>query len=105
MLNALQIAGFVTQALVFLFGVGSILGPVPLARGRRAGFGLVLMAAAMTIMVLEPRLQSGAVGGGAYVVGFLSELWLHLGPATAHRRRRPGYLWLNGSRVIGMLVR
>lgn len=87
MLNAFQIAGLVTHALVFLIGVGAILGRVPLARGRRAGFGLVLMAAAMTIVVLEPRLQLGAVGVGAYVVGFLSGLWLLLGPATSHRRR------------------
>lgn len=87
MLNAFQIAGLVTHALVFLVGVGAILGLVPLARDRRAGFGLVLMAAAMTTVVLEPRLQLGAVGVAAYVVGFLSWLWLLLGPATAHRRR------------------
>ncbi|MEL6065186.1 hypothetical protein [Methylobacterium sp. DCY52] len=87
MLNAFQIAGLVNHALVFLIGVGAILGLVPLARGRRSAFGLVLMAGAMTIVVLEPRLQLGAVGVGAHVVGFLSGLWLLLGPATAHRRR------------------
>lgn len=62
MLNAFQIAGLVTHALVLLIGIGAILGHVPLARGRRAGFGLVLMAAAMTIVVLEPRLQLGMMG-------------------------------------------
>lgn len=56
MLNAFQIAGLITHSLVFLIGIGAILGFVPLTRSRRAGFGLVLMAAAMTIVVLEPRL-------------------------------------------------
>lgn len=59
MLNAFQVAGLATHALVLLIGLGAILGPVPLARGRRAGFGLVFMATAMTIVVLEPHLQLG----------------------------------------------
>ena len=80
MLNAFQVAGLATHALVLLIGLGAILGLVPLARGRRAGFGLVLMAAAMTIVVLEPHLRLGVVGVGAYVAGFLGGLWLLLGP-------------------------
>ncbi|MBP28067.1 hypothetical protein [Methylobacterium sp.] len=82
MLNAFQVAGLATHALVLLIGLGAILGLVPLARGRRAGFGLVLMATAMTIVVLEPHLRLGAVGVGAYVVGFLGGLWLLLGPGS-----------------------
>lgn len=85
MLNAFQIAGLLTHALVLLIGLGAILGLVPLARGRRAGVGLVLMAAAMTIVVLEPLLNLHALGVAAYVIGFLTGLWLLLGPA---RRRK-----------------
>lgn len=87
MLNAFQIAGLVTHALVLLIGIGAILGHVPLARRRRAGFGLVLMAAAMTIVVLEPRLQLGMMEVGAYVIGFLTGLWLLLGPASWRQPR------------------
>lgn len=85
MLNAFPVAGLATHALVLLIGIGAILGLVPLARSRRAGFGLVLMAAAMTIVVLEPRLQFGAVGAAAYVVGFLSGLRLLLGSASTRQ--------------------
>jgi len=88
MLNAFQIAGLVTHALVLLIGIGAIFGLVPLARGRRAGFGLVLMAVAMTVVVLEPRLQFGMMGVGAYVVGFLTGLWLLLGPSSWPQLRR-----------------
>ena len=60
--NAFQVAGLATHALVLLIGLGTILGLVPLARGRRGGFGLVRMATAMTIVVLEPRLRLGRSG-------------------------------------------
>ena len=46
MLNAFRVAGLATHAPGVLIGLGAILGLVPLARGPRAGFGLVLMAAA-----------------------------------------------------------
>lgn len=53
---------------------------MPLARGRRGGFGLVLMATAMAIVILEPHRRLEAVGVGAYMAGFLGGLWLLLGP-------------------------
>ncbi|MBN9563498.1 MAG: hypothetical protein J0H14_22660 [Alphaproteobacteria bacterium] len=80
MLNQFQIAGLVTHLFVLLLGVGGLAGIVPLARGRRAGLGLVLMAVAMTIVVLEPRFHFGIAGVGIYVGGFLTGLWLLLGP-------------------------
>jgi hypothetical protein len=86
MLNSFQVAGLLTHLFVLLIGAGALAGIVPLAHGRRAGLGLVLMAISMSIVVLEPRLQLGAVGVSAYVVGFLAGLWLLLGPERQHRR-------------------
>lgn len=80
MLNQFQIAGLLTHLLVFALGVGGLTGIVPLARGRRAGVGLILMAIAMSIVVLEPILHWGMVAVVVYVTGFLTGLWLLLGP-------------------------
>lgn len=85
MLNLFETLGLVTHLFVFLVGVGAIMGEVPLARGRRAGYGLVLMALAMTIMILEPRWQLGLWGAAAYLVGFVIALWLLLGPVRPSR--------------------
>lgn len=73
--------GLLTHLFVLAVGVGALLGIVPLARGRRAGFGLILMALAMTVMILEPRWQLGAWAAAAYVIGFAVALWLLIGPA------------------------
>ena len=50
--NLFESVGLLSHLFVFAVGVGAIIGAVPLARGRRAGFGLVLMALAMTVMIL-----------------------------------------------------
>ena len=54
-----ELTGFLTYLIVFTIGVGALVGVVPLARGRRAGLGLVLMALAMTLLVLAPRRHRG----------------------------------------------
>lgn len=76
--------GLITHFVVFVLGIGAIAGIVPLARGRRAGFGLVLMALSMTLLVLEPRWRLGVAGALLYMIGFAAALWLLLGP-----ERRP----------------
>ncbi len=80
MLNQFQIAGLATHLLVLALGIGGMTGIVPLARGRRAGVGLILMAVAMSIVVLQPLLHWGVLAIGVYVLGFLTGLWLLLGP-------------------------
>ena len=72
--------GLLTHLVVFAIGLGGLVGLVPLARRRRSGLGLVLMALSMTILVLEPRLHLGMFAAGAYIVGFVIALWLLLGP-------------------------
>lgn len=81
-----ELVGLLTHLFVFAVGIGAIIGVVPLARGRRAGFGLVLMALAMTVMILEPRWRLGAWAAAAYVVGFAVALWLLLGPVRSSPR-------------------
>lgn len=85
MLSLFEIAGLVTHLFVLVVGLGAIVGIVPLARKRRAGFGLVLMALTMTLMILEPYWQLGVWGAIAYVIGFIIALWLLLGPEPAPR--------------------
>ncbi|MEE3502926.1 hypothetical protein [Acidiphilium acidophilum] len=80
MLNSFQLAGLLTHLFVLVLGIGGIIGIIPLARGRRAGSGLVLMAISMDIVILAPRWNFGTIGVSAYVVGFLAGLWLLLGP-------------------------
>ena len=79
-MSVVEIAGFATHTLVLLLGLGGVLGIIPLARGRRGGAGLILMAVAMTVLVAAPRLPSPLTASMAYVVGFLAALWLLLGP-------------------------
>ncbi|WP_235705933.1 MULTISPECIES: hypothetical protein [Acidiphilium] len=80
MLNSFQLAGLLTHLFVLALGLGGLIGIIPLARGRRAGSGLVLMAISMGIVILAPRWNFGIAGVSAYVVGFLAGLWLLLGP-------------------------
>lgn len=80
MLSLFQIVGLLTHLLVFALGVGGLTGVVPLARGRRAGLGLVLMAISMGVVIMEPQWHLGGAGAGAYTIGFLAALWLVLGP-------------------------
>lgn len=80
MSSALEVAGLLTHALVLALGVGGLAGVIPLARGRRGGLGLVLMALAMGIVVLEPTWRLGPLSAALYTLAFLSGLWLLLGP-------------------------
>ena len=75
-----ELVGLLTHALVLLLGLGGLIGLIPLARGRRAGAGLLLMAGSMALVVMEPRWQLGHVGATAYTIAFLAALWLLLGP-------------------------
>ncbi|KGB52330.1 hypothetical protein FG91_03607 [Sphingopyxis sp. LC81] len=85
MSSPFELVGLLTHALVLLLGLGGLIGFIPLARGRRAGVGLLLMAGSMALVVMEPRWQLGLVGATAYTVAFLTALWLLLGPV----RRMP----------------
>lgn len=85
-----ELVGLLTHLFVFALGVGAVMGVVPLARGRRGGFGLALMALAMTVMILEPRWRLGASGAAAYVVVFAVALWLLLGPEAGSSPRTGG---------------
>lgn len=80
MLNSFQVVGLLTHLIVLALGLGGMIGIVPLARGRRAGSGLVLMAISMDIVILAPRWNFGMIGVSFYVVGFLAGLWFLLGP-------------------------
>lgn len=75
-----ELVGLLTHALVLLLGLCGLIGLIPLARGRRAGAGLLLMAGFMALAVMEPRCQLGLMGATAYTVAFLAALWLLLGP-------------------------
>jgi hypothetical protein len=81
--SSFELAGLLTHLIVFVIGIGALVGVVPLARGRRAGLGLVLMALSMTVLVLEPRWHLGILAAAAYVTGFTIALWLLLGPARS----------------------
>lgn len=78
-----ELVGLLTHVLVLLLGLGGLLGLIPLARGRRAGAGLLLMAGSMALVIMEPRWQLGLVGVTAYAAAFLAALWLLLGPDRA----------------------
>lgn len=75
-----ELVGLLTHALVLLLGVGGLISLIPLARGRRAGAALLLMAGSMALVVMEPRWQLGLVGATAYTVAFMAALWLLMGP-------------------------
>ena len=78
-----ELVGLLTHVLVLPLGLGGLLVLIPLARGRRAGAGLLLMAGSMALIIMEPRLQLGFVGATAYAAAFLAALWLLLGPDRA----------------------
>lgn len=85
-----ELAGLLTHVAVLVVGVGGSMGVVPLARGRRSGLGLVLMALAMTVLILEPRWQLGSWAAGTYVAGFAVALWLLIGPTSLTYKRSEG---------------
>jgi len=79
-LSLFALVGLLTHLVVFVIGVSGSLGLLPLARGRRSGLGLVLMAIAMVLFTLPPRSLPDWVVAAAYVVAFAVALWLILGP-------------------------
>ncbi len=81
--NAFEVLGLVTHAFVLVLGFGGVFGVIPLARGRRSGYGLLLMALSMALVVMEPRWQLGIVGALVYTAAFMTALWLLLGPNKA----------------------
>ena len=84
-LSLFEWVGVLTHLIVLFVGLGSLAGLVPLARGRRAGLGLVLMALSMVIMIFEPRWHLGVPAAVVYALMFLIALWLLLGPAQSGR--------------------
>lgn len=80
MSTPIELVGLITHAFVLLLGLGGLLGLIPLARGRRAGAGLLLMAGSMALVFMEPQGKLGLVGAAVYTVAFLTALWLLLGP-------------------------
>jgi len=85
-LSPFELAGLLTHLDVFVVGLGGSVGILPLARGRRSGLGLILMALSMTVLVLQPVFQPRWLPDGwtaiGYVVGFAIPLWLLIGPAS-----------------------
>ncbi len=85
-LSPFELAGLLTHLAVFVVGLGGSVGILPLARGRRSGLGLILMALSMTVLVLQPVFQPRWLPDGwtaiGYVVGFAIALWLLIGPAS-----------------------
>lgn len=84
MVTPFELVELLTHGFVLLLGLGGLIGLIPLARGRRAGLGLLLMAGSMALVFMEPRWQLGALGATAYTVAFLTALWLLLGPSRDH---------------------
>ena len=80
MTTPFELVGLLTHALVLILGLGGLVGLIPLARGRRAGAGLLLMAGSMALVVMEPRWNLWLMGAAAYTIAFLAALWLLLGP-------------------------
>lgn len=81
-LTPFEMAGLLTHLAVLVIGVGGTVSVVPLARGRRSGLGLVLMALAMAVLVLQPRLNFGWWAVASYVAGFAVALWMLIGPTS-----------------------
>ena len=81
-LSPFGLAGVLTHLVVLVIGVGRLVGLVPLARRRRSGLGLVLMALAMAVLVAPPLGRLGELAAVGYVVAFAVALWLLIGPAS-----------------------
>lgn len=68
-LSPFELAGLLTHLAVFVVGLGGSVGILPLARGRRSGLGLILMALSMTVLVLQPVLQPHWLPDGWTAIG------------------------------------
>jgi hypothetical protein len=79
--STFELAGLLTHLVVLAVGVGGSVGVLPLARRRRSGLGLILMALSMTILILQPRWGLDEWAAVVYVLGFMVALWLLIGPA------------------------
>lgn len=89
-LAVFELVGLLTHLAVFAIGLGGSVGLVPLARGRRSGLGLILMALAMTVLVLRPRWLPGGWAAAGYVGGFAVALWLLIGPTSLTQKGSDG---------------
>lgn len=78
-INLYEAVGLLTHLIVFAIGLGAMIGVVPLERGGRAGLGLILMALAMTVLILAARFEFGLAGALTYVAGLAIAFWLLLG--------------------------
>lgn len=79
-------AGLLTHAVVLVLGLGGLVGAVPLPRGRRSGFGLVMMAVSMVVLLAGARRPTAGVAPAlVHVVTFALALWLLIGPARSRR--------------------
>lgn len=83
-----ELAGLLTHAVVFAVGLGAISGLVPLARGRRSGLGLVLMAASMLLLIIGPGWNLGLAASVGHAVLFFAALWLLIGPVPGKPREQ-----------------
>ena len=84
-------AGLVTHGVVLALGLGGLVGAVPLPRGRRSGFGLVLMAVSMVVLLVAARRPpAGLAPALVHVVTFALALWLLIGPAPPRRLAQEG---------------
>lgn len=90
-LSSHELVGLLTHIVVFAIGAGAIAGILPLARGRRSGFGLVLMALAMGVFTTQPRWPFEELMTIGYVGIFIAALWLLIGPARPGGKRSEGY--------------
>lgn len=86
-----ELVGLLTHLVVFAIGAGAIAGLLPLARGRRSGFGLVLMALAMIVFTVQPRWPSDGLVAVGYVGIFAAALWLLIGPTRTGGKRSERY--------------
>lgn len=86
-----ELVGMLTHLVVFVIGAGAIAGLLPLARGRRSGLGLVLMALAMIVFTVQPRWPFEALVAVGYVGIFTAALWLLIGPTRTGDKRSERY--------------
>lgn len=78
-----ELVGLLTHVVVFAIGAGAIADILPLARGRRSSFGLVVMALTMGVFTTQPRWPFEELMTIGYVGIFIAALWLLIGPARS----------------------